>query len=66
MKTNLLLMAATAVAMAQPPAGFTPRTPDFSSVKAYLSLTDTQISSLQTLRQNEMTALLSVFEEIQT
>ncbi len=65
MKTNLLLMAAAAVAMAQPPAGSPPRTPDVSSVKAYLNLTDAQISTLQTLRQNEMTALRSVFEEIQ-
>lgn len=66
MKTSMLLLAAAAAAFAQPPAGSMPRTPDVSSLKTYLSLTDAQVNTLQQARQSEMTALRSVFEEIQT
>lgn len=65
MKTSILIVAAAAATFAQPPAGL-PRTPDVSSLKTYLALTDAQVNTLQQARQSEMTALRSVFEEIQT
>ena len=65
MKHSILLLAAAA-AFAQPPGGGIPRTPDVSSVKTYLNLSDAQVNTLQQLRQTEMTALRSVFDEIQT
>jgi hypothetical protein len=39
---------------------------DFTELKAYLNLTDTQVQALQTLRQNSMASMSSVHAQMRT
>ncbi len=43
-----------------------PRQANFTELKAYLNLTDTQVQALQTLRQNSMASLSSVHAQMRT
>ena len=69
MRLTILMFAAAAVAaplaIAQPPSG-PPAAPPIDAVKAYLSLTDSQLASLATIRQNEMKAIQSIMQDIAT
>jgi Spy/CpxP family protein refolding chaperone len=65
MKTTLLtLTAAATLAFAQPSG--TPPAPPVDAVKAYLSLTDDQITSIQTIQKTVRQANQSVAASIQT
>lgn len=60
MKLVTIMLMAGVAALAQPPA------PPSDVIKAYLTLTDSQVTSLATIRQNEMTAGRSLQQEIAT
>ncbi len=55
---RLLILAAPAILMAQPQA------PDVSDLKTFLGLTDTQVTQLRELRQQERQALRSVVQQV--
>jgi len=69
MRLTTLMFAAAALAaplaIAQLPSG-PPAAPPIDAVKAYLSLTDSQLASLATIRQNEMKAIQSIMQDIAT
>ena len=65
MKLATLILAAAAIAVAQPPSG-TLAAPPTDAVKAYVGLTDSQITSLTAIRQNEMKAVQTVEQDIAT
>jgi Spy/CpxP family protein refolding chaperone len=69
MKLRFVCMSLAATAMfAQGPGGFRGHAmsgpAQTTEVQSYLNLTDTQISTLQQLRQSERTALKPIFEQL--
>jgi TolA-binding protein len=60
-KVTLLTLAASALMMAQPPM----RTPDITAVKTYLGLSDAQVTTLQSLRTQEMSQVQTLQTQIQ-
>src|SRR5436190_8116910 len=69
MKLTALMFVVGAIAVAQPPLGTqmgTPPSPPTDAVKAYVGLTDSQITSLAAIRENEMKGVQAIEQDIAT
>src|SRR6266540_287353 len=64
--TAALLLAASALASAQPPGAQQPPAPSITEAKAYLGLTDAQVTALQTIQKQAQAATQSLHTQIQT
>ncbi|MBK5294612.1 MAG: periplasmic heavy metal sensor [Acidobacteriia bacterium] len=68
---HLMIVAGIATCFAQgpgmpPPGGVGPRTPNFDSLKTYLSLSDTQVEGLRQIQTQQQSTMQSLRQEMAT